>query len=256
MNRIWSLRTVPCLVATVVPSISGNRSRCTPSRLTSAPPTRSDRRDLVDLVEEDDAVLLDQVDGLGDDLVLIEQIVALLRHQQFIAFADAQALGLGRAAAQRLAEHVVEIDHAHLRARHAGDVEGRQAGAAAAQFEFDFLAVELAVAQPLAEALPGFVTRILADQCIEHPLLGRDLGFRRHRFAQPLPCHADGDLDQVADDLLDIAADITDLGELGRLDLQEWGVGQAGQASRAISVLPHAGRPDHQDILRQHLLAS
>ena len=36
------MRTGPYLVETVVPSISGNRSRCTPSRDTSAP-TRSDR---------------------------------------------------------------------------------------------------------------------------------------------------------------------------------------------------------------------
>ena len=37
MNRMWSVCTGPCLVETVVPSISGSRSRCTPSRLTSAP---------------------------------------------------------------------------------------------------------------------------------------------------------------------------------------------------------------------------
>ena len=38
MNRMCSVRTAPCLVVTLVPSISGNRSRCTPSRETSAPP--------------------------------------------------------------------------------------------------------------------------------------------------------------------------------------------------------------------------
>ena len=37
MKRMWSVFTGPCLVATVVPSISGRRSRCTPSRLTSPP---------------------------------------------------------------------------------------------------------------------------------------------------------------------------------------------------------------------------
>ena len=35
MNRMWSVFTAPCLVETVVPSISGSRSRCTPSRETS-----------------------------------------------------------------------------------------------------------------------------------------------------------------------------------------------------------------------------
>ena len=37
MNRMWSVFTGPYLVETVVPSISGSRSRCTPSRETSAP---------------------------------------------------------------------------------------------------------------------------------------------------------------------------------------------------------------------------
>ena len=32
MNKMWSVFTIPCLVVTVQPSISGNRSRCTPSR--------------------------------------------------------------------------------------------------------------------------------------------------------------------------------------------------------------------------------
>src|SRR5215475_7897136 len=39
MNRIWSVFIGPYLVATVVPSISGSRSRCTPSRLTEPPRT-------------------------------------------------------------------------------------------------------------------------------------------------------------------------------------------------------------------------
>ena len=38
MNRMWSVLTMPSLVFTVQPSISGSRSRCTPSRETSAPP--------------------------------------------------------------------------------------------------------------------------------------------------------------------------------------------------------------------------
>ena len=37
MNRMWSVRIIPYLVVTVVPSTSGSRSRCTPWRETSAP---------------------------------------------------------------------------------------------------------------------------------------------------------------------------------------------------------------------------
>ena len=64
----------------------------------------------------------------------------------------------------------------------------------------------------------------------------------------------DADLDQVADDLLDVAADIADLGELGRLDLDERRAGELGQPARDLG-LADAGRADHQDVLRQHLLA-
>src|SRR5258707_4304316 len=41
MNSTWSVFTGPCLVFTVVPSINGSRSRCTPSRLPSPPPRNS-----------------------------------------------------------------------------------------------------------------------------------------------------------------------------------------------------------------------
>ncbi len=37
MNKMWSVRTMPYLVVTVVPSTMGKRSRCTPSRETSGP---------------------------------------------------------------------------------------------------------------------------------------------------------------------------------------------------------------------------
>src|SRR3546814_14203181 len=67
-------------------------------------------------------------------------------------------------------------------------------------------------------------------------------------------CSSDLFFDQVARDLLDVAADIADLGELRRLDLDEGGVGQLGQAARNL-CLAAARRADHQDILGAHLVA-
>ena len=64
----------------------------------------------------------------------------------------------------------------------------------------------------------------------------------------------DADLDEIAHDLLDVAADIADLGELGRLDLEEGRAGELGEPARNLG-LADAGRADHQDVLRQHLLA-
>src|SRR5262249_25339815 len=73
-------------------------------------------------------------------------------------------------------------------------------------------------------------------------------------FAFPLPCLRDGDLDQIAHDLLDVATDIADLGEFRRLDLEEWRAREFGEAARDFG-LADTGRADHQDVLGQHLLA-
>ena len=62
------------------------------------------------------------------------------------------------------------------------------------------------------------------------------------------------DFDEVAHDLFDVAADIADLGELGRLDLDERRLRQLGEAARDLG-LADAGRADHQDVLGQHLVA-
>ena len=66
--------------------------------------------------------------------------------------------------------------------------------------------------------------------------------------------HVDRDLDQVADDGLDVPPDVADLGELGRLDLDEGCVDDLGDAPRDLR-LADAGRPDHEDVLRLDLLA-
>ena len=93
-----------------------------------------------------------------------------------------------------------------------------------------------------------------SDQGIDHARLGGLLGADLHVLALLLAGQRDADLDQVAHDLLDVAADIADLGELGRLDLDERRAGEPRQPPRNLG-LADAGRPDHQDVLRQHLLA-
>ena len=77
---------------------------------------------------------------------------------------------------------------------------------------------------------------------------------RLHVLALLLAGERDGDLDQVAHDLLDVAADIADLGELGGFDFQERRAGEPRQPPRNLG-LADAGRADHQDVLGQHFLA-
>ena len=92
------------------------------------------------------------------------------------------------------------------------------------------------------------------DQRVEHALLGGELGARLHVLAFTFPGLGDRDLDKIAHDLLDIAADIADLGELGRLHLDERRAGEPGEPPCDLG-LSDPGRPDHQDVLWQHLLA-
>ncbi len=166
---------------------------------------------------------------------------------------DGDAPRLGAAAAQ-LAEDFADIDGAHLRARHAGDFEHRHAAAAGLHLDLDFLVVELAGAQLLAEAFARRRAGGRADQGVDHALLGGEFGLGLHVLALLLAGERDGDLDQVAHDLLDVAADIADFGELGGLHLQERRAGEPRQPARNLG-LADAGRADHQNVLRQHFLA-
>src|SRR5512135_2998616 len=82
----------------------------------------------------------------------------------------------------------------------------------------------------------------------------RVLRARAHGAHRALARLLDADLHQVAHDGVDVAPDVADLGELGRLDLDEGRVCQARQAPRDLG-LAHAGGTDHEDVLRSDLLA-
>ncbi len=96
--------------------------------------------------------------------------------------------------------------------------------------------------------------RLLADNRIEQPLFGGIVRLRLDLLALCLTHHDQRAFHKVANDLLDIAANIADLGELGRLDLQEGRIGKPRQASRHLR-LANARRSDHQDILGRDLFS-
>jgi hypothetical protein len=71
---------------------------------------------------------------------------------------------------------------------------------------------------------------------LEDALLGGVLGARALALHRGLALLLDRHVDQVAHDRVDVLADVADLGELGRLDLDEGRVGEACQAARDLGL--------------------
>jgi hypothetical protein len=148
---MWSVRTMPCLVFTVLPSTIGRRSRCTPSRRRRAGDALA-AGDLVDLVDEDDARLLDPADRLARHLIHVEELARFLLAEVLERFAHRRVLGLGLTG-EEIGEGVLELKRHffHALRRHDLDERGRRL----ADLDVDLALVELALAQHAAELVAG-----------------------------------------------------------------------------------------------------
>ena len=212
--------------------------------------------DLVDLVDEDDAVLLDRLQGACLELFLVDQAHRLFVADQLQGLGDLQLAGLLLALAHA-GEQVLQLV-GHL--LHAGRGHDLHAGRVVGHLDVDFLVVQLAFAQALAEQLAGVAVlacRLVAEahggtrgrqQGIEDALFGGVLGAILDLLDLLFAEHLHRGVGEIADDRLDVASDIADLGELGRLDLDERRVRQARQAAGDLG-LADAGGADHEDVL-------
>jgi hypothetical protein len=90
------------------------------------------------------------------------------------------------------------------------------------------------------------------QQQVEQLLLHVAAGLVADRFLFLAPHHLDRDRDEVAHHRLDVAAHVSDLGELGGLDLQERAAREVREPARDLG-LADAGGPDHEDVLGRHL---
>ncbi len=203
MNNMWSVFTGPCLVETVVPSISGSRVALHALAGDVGAGAILARGHLVDLVDEDDAGVLRQGDRFQRCGFLVDQLVAFLGDQREPGGGDGGAVRLG-ALAERLAHHLREVQHAHRGAGLAGDVDALERRGRIGQRQLDLLVVQLAGAQLLAEGVAGGRAGARPHQRVEDALLGRRLRLGPDPGAASVADHADGDLDQVADDLVDV----------------------------------------------------
>ena len=197
-------------------------------------PAAAGRGDLVDLVDEDDSVLLGVEKRGRLQLVFVDQLGCLFVDQHLERFGDLHPARLALGAAD-VGEQALELLGHVLHAGRTHDLERRLG---IGNVDVDLLVVERSLAQALAHHLPrGVVGKRRA--C---PRLGARIGRRAHQHvkhavfgsvfgAGALPAHGgfafllDGAVDQVADDRVDVLANVADLGKFRRLDLDERRVG-------------------------------
>ena len=218
--------------------------------------------DLVDLVDEDDAHVLGQLDGRGVDLLLVDQGVAFLLEEDAAGLGDGHFPPAG-VLGQDLLEHALQVD-VHLLHAHAGEHHGH---GPLLDGQFHAALLQLAARQHGPHLLPrplvafgrvgavgrGVEGRRLRGQQVHQPLGGPAPRFLLDALPFPFAHQPDGVLDQLADHALHVAAVVADLGVFRGLDLDERGLGELGQPAGDLG-LAHAGRADHHDVLGRHFL--
>ena len=95
--------------------------------------------------------------------------------------------------------------------------------------------------------------RLRRHQQVEQALFGVGLGAVGDFIQALLAHHVDGDIHQVANHRLHVAAHVAHFGELAGFHFEERGIGQARQAARQFGFAD-AGGADHEDVLGHHLL--
>src|SRR6266849_4479943 len=232
------------------------------------PMTPFPARDLVELVQEDDARVLGPADGLRHDIVHVDELLRFFLGQEppRLGHPDLAAL---RPTRHEVREHVLEVD-AHLFHPLAGQHLDHRHRLVL------HLELHQPVVQPPGPELPTELVlgrfprsvrgdlferaagerflRAARQQEVEQPLLGELLGpfldARRHLRLH----HVHRQLGQVSNHRLDVPTDVAHLGVLGGFDFQERSLRQLRQSAGHFGF-PDAGGTDHDDVLRCHLVA-
>ena len=208
--------------------------------------------DLVHLVDEDDALVFGAADSLGVQRVGVDQLFAFKLHERAVSLSDGDLFDLV-ALGQETAHHVHDVDLHAARKLLALCLFGQR--------DLHFEVVERAACDLLRDRVEELlfaeigigalaVRRDHLGQLREH----RGTRGRLYRAAALIAHHAHRHLDKIADHRLDVPADVADLGELGRLDLDERCVDDLGEPPCDLR-LAHAGRTLHDDVLGRDLVA-
>ena len=202
-------------------------------------------RNLVDLVDEDDAVRLHPLERLAHDALLVHELLGLLLREEPSGFGNAELALLGFLPERQVAEHLLQIEPHLLHALAAEDLHRRRR--ALLHLHLDLALVEAARVQHAAQ----FLARAVAgagQQKIQQAFFGQLLGAWLHVLRPLLADQRDALLDQIADHRVDVLSDVPDFGELRSLHFHEGRARQPRQPPRDLG-LADAGRPDEDDVL-------
>ena len=218
---------------------------------------------LVDLVDEDDAVLLGAAQGFLRHRVHVDQLILFLGDQQTACIGDLHAAHLGlfghHVAHHRADVHARAVDLHVLRRvlhldldLHVLQLAALKLGAQLVRLLGDALLLlggQLRLLGFVAQQHVNRVDRLAVrvQNQVDDALLGEHGRAHLDLLAGLLLADPHAGLDQIADDALHVAADIADLGEFRRLDLDKRRVHQLGQTAGDFG-LAHARRADHQDV--------
>ena len=214
---------------------------------------------LVDFVDEHDAVLLNGFKGFGLEFFVIDQATGFFVTHHFQCFFDFQLAVLALAFAH-VGKQALQLVGHFFHAWRRGNIDAGNV----CDFDFDFLVVQLAFTQAFAEQLTGvgvlrcgrFFTKGTGrrQQGVEDALFGCIFGTMANLDDFLLAQQLDRRVSQITNDRFNVAADIAHFGELGRFNLDERRVGQFGQAAGDFGFTD-AGRADHQNVFWRHFNA-
>jgi hypothetical protein len=201
------------------------------------------------------------LDGGTRHRLHVDQLLLFFLRQRVERFRHAQLAAFG-AALEQPGQHVLDVDVDLLDRRPGNDLEGRKR--LLAHLDLDLFLIEPALAQLLAQLLPSALgllanrRRLFAEvggrqrrqQQIEDALFRGLTRLLAHFGGALFANHVHRQLGQVANHRLDVATDVTDLGKLRRLDLDEGGLREPRQAPGDLG-LADASRSNHQDVLRR-----
>ena len=149
-----------------------------------------------------------------------------------------------------LAHHFGQVYHPHAAAT--GDFKLRLRGRF--KLNFDLGIVKMTIGKTLTKCRARGFGCALAREHIKQPCHRRIFGLVFNCNPAAFFFKPDGLLNQVTRNLFNIAANIANLGELGRLNLNKRRIGELGQTARNLG-LAAAGRANHQDVFGRHFVA-